>query len=167
MSLPRRWRFFGGWLALTMICATALSGCSTTEENVPGRSLEQARDNLVQLSNGFFPGATDVKVRSGPSQVGCKGELAAASGPPFRWEYNAAVTYTPEAAAAAKGVVDSMTAQGWSVKVRNREQDDTVYYTLSDGSGVLVGVTIPNSADHKPGLPARIIQAGGSSECAS
>lgn len=167
MSLPRPLRVVGGWLASILIVATVLSGCSTTEENVAGRSLEQARDNLVQLSNGFFPGADNIEVESGPLQVGCKGALAAASGPPFRWEYNAAVPYTPEAAAAAKGVVDSMTTEGWSVKVRNLAQDDTVDYTLSDGSGVLVGVTIPNSADHKPGLPARIIQAGGSSECAS
>jgi len=63
------------------------------------------------------------------------------------------VTYTPEAAAAAKGVVDSMTAQGWSVKVRDLTQNDSVDYTLSDGSGVLVGVTIPASAERSPGLP--------------
>ena len=167
MSRHRPLRIVGGWLASILIFATALSGCSTTEENVAGRSLEQAKDNLVQLSNGFFPGADNVEVESGPLQVGCKGELASASGPPFRWEYNAAVPYTPEAAAAAKGVVDSMAANGWSVKVRNLEQDDTIDYTLSDSSGVLVGVTIPNSADHKPRLPARVIQAGGSSECAS
>ncbi len=167
MSLRRPLRVVAGWLGSILIVATALSGCSTPEENVAERSLEQAKDNLVQLSNGFFPGADNVEVESGPLQVGCKGGLASASGPPFRWEYNAGVPYTPEAAAAAKGVVDAMTAKGWSVKVRNLEQDDTVDYTLSDGSGVLVGVTIPNSADHTPGLPARIIQAGGSSECAS
>lgn len=168
MSLPRPLvHIVGAWLVPILIGATALTGCSTTEENVAGRSLEQAKDNLVQLSNGFFPGGEPVTVRRGPLQAGCNGDLAAASGPPYRWEYTAAVTYTPQAASAAKGVVDSLGAQGWTVKVRDLKQDDSIDYTLSDGSGVLVGVTIPNSADVTPGLPARIIQAGGSSECAS
>ena len=166
MSLPRVMRVIGVGLFSILILTTVLSGCSATAENVAGRSLEQAKDNLVRLSNGFFPGSDIVEVVSGPLQVGCKGALAAASGPPFRWEYNAAVPYSPQAAAAAKGVVDSLVANGWSVKVRDLKQDDTVDYTLSDGSGVLVGVTIPNSGESEPPLPAPTIQAGGSSECA-
>lgn len=131
-----------------------------------GRTLEQARDNLMQLSNGFLTGGDPITVRRGPLQVGCQGELAATSGPPFRWEYTAAVTYTTEAAVAAKGVVDAMAAQGWTVKVRDLTQDDSVDYTLSDGSGVQVGVTVPKSATAGiPGGPAPIIQAGGTSEC--
>ena len=114
----------------------------------------------------ILPRGEPITIRRGPLQAVCIGDLAAAHGPPFRWEYNAAVTYTPEAAAAAKGVVDSMTAQGWSVKVRDLTQNDSVDYTLSDGSGVLVGVTIPSSAERSPGLPPRTIRSGGSSECA-
>jgi len=63
-------------------------------------------------------------------------------------------------------MVDPMTARGWSVKVRDLTQDDSMNYTLSDGSGVLVGVTIPSSAERSPGLPPRTIRSGGSSECA-
>ncbi|MET0966744.1 MAG: hypothetical protein ABWZ02_10125 [Nakamurella sp.] len=160
-------RFVNRLIVGVTMALVLLSGCSTSEESVAKRSLEQAKDNLVQLSNGFFAGGGPITVRRGPLKAGCIGDLAAAHGPPFRWEYNAAVTYTPEAAAAARGVVDSMSANGWSVKVRDLKQDDSMDYTLSDGSGVLVGVTIPYSDEVPPGLPAQIIQAGGSSECAT
>lgn len=161
MITPRR-RLLGALVMLVM-----LAGCQSTEVAVQPRTLDQAKENVVGLVDAVVAGAQVPLVEEPPQQRGCLGDLGSYHGPPFRWEYSQRAEYTDDDARHAKSVVDEMVATGWTVKVRDRAQAAETNYALSDGSGVILSVTIPDSAVQTSlnGAP-NTIRVTGTSECA-
>lgn len=154
---------------ISIVAVLGIVSCGTDENDfdyTSGRTVAEARDNLVDTVRSLDARPENARYRREPTKKGCIGALSDNHGPPYKWEYNYWIEYTPERESFARTRMDELIANGWRRDSHTRDRWNTSY-RLYGPDGVMVAVGIPKP-EYITGDPetSRGINFGGVSECA-